>query len=67
MNRYFILAVMQALLLVFQGVSYIVIQRFQGDFHDMMHPADYKIPLITKAVYIYGLWYPLIAVYPLYL
>jgi hypothetical protein len=33
----------------------------------MMHPADYKIPLITKAVYIYGLWYPLIAVYPLYL
>jgi len=32
----------------------------------MARPADRKIPLVPQAVFVYILWYPLIAVYPLY-
>lgn len=60
-------AMVQILLLTIQGIGYLLIQRLQGEVHDMARPVDQKIPLITQAVYIYGLWYPLIFLYPLYL
>lgn len=67
MELYILPAVVQVLLLSVQGASYILIQRFQGEFHDMARPVDQGIPLVTQAVYIYGLWYPLLFLYPLYL
>ena len=60
-------AAVQGILLVLQGLSYLLIQRFQGEFHDMARPVDQKIPLVTQAVYIYASWYPLLFLYPLYL
>lgn len=67
MEQYILPAAVQGLLLCVQGSSYLLIQKFQGDFHDMARPVDRRIPLITQAVYTYILWYPLIFLYPLYL
>lgn len=66
MKTYIILASLQAVLLAVQGSSYLLIQRLQGEFHDMSRGIDRKIPLVPQAVYIYCLWYPLIFLYPLY-
>ena len=57
----------QVVLLSVQGASYLLVQRFQGEFHDMARPVDRNIPLVTQAVYIYALWYPMLFLYPLYL
>lgn len=65
MKTYAALAAVQGVLLAFQGISYLLIQRIQGNYHDMMCPADCRIPLRTGWVYLYILWYPLIALYPL--
>ena len=67
MGRYVLPIAVQVLLLAVQGSSYLLIQKFQGEFHDMARPVDKRIPLITQAVYIYVLWYPLLFLYPLYL
>lgn len=66
LKTYMILALLQAVLLAVQGTSYLLIQRFQGEFHDMSRGMDRKIPLLPEAVYIYCLWYPLLFLYPLY-
>ena len=60
-------ALIQCGLLAFQGISYMLIQRFQGKYHDMLRPVDRLIPLVSQAVYIYVLWYPMLFLYPLYL
>ena len=67
MEQYILPAAVQVLLLCVQGSSYLLIQKFQGEFHDMARTVDGRIPLITQAVYVYVLWYPLIFLYPLYL
>lgn len=67
MGRYILPIAVQVLLLGVQGSSYLLIQKSQGEFHDMARPLDKRIPLITQAVYTYVLWYPLIFLYPLYL
>lgn len=67
MERYVLPIAVQALLLGIQGSSYLLIQKFQGEFHDMARPLDRRVPLITQTVYIYVLWYPLLFLYPLYL
>ena len=67
MKVYLMVTVLQALLLGFQGITYILVQRIQGEYHDVQLKCDRKIPLQSQWVYIYILWYPLIAVYPLYL
>ena len=67
MERFILPAAVQALLLAVQGSSYLLIQKFQGEFHDMARPVDKKIPLIPQSVYIYAMWYPLLFFYPIYL
>ena len=67
MKTYGALAVIQIILLGFQGISYLLIQRFQGTYHDMSKKTDYNIPLRSRWIYVYVLWYPLIALYPIYL
>ena len=67
MERFILPAAVQVLLLSVQGVSYLLIQRIQGEFHDMSRPVDKKIPLIPQSVYIYAMWYPLLFFYPIYL
>lgn len=58
---------LQLLLLAMQGVLYTLVQYFQDEYHDMERPIDGKIPLVRQAILVYILWYPLIAIYPLYL
>ena len=67
MEQFILPAAVQVLLLSVQGVSYLLIQRIQGEFHDMSCPVDKKIPLIPQSVYIYAMWYPLLFFYPIYL
>jgi len=67
LKTFIMLAVIQILLLSFQGILYLGVQNFQGAFHDMARPLDRKIPLVSQAVFIYIIWYPLIALYPIYL
>lgn len=67
LKTFLTLAAAQALLLVLQGLLYVGVQYFQGPYHDMARPLDRKIPLVPQAVYVYILWYPLIALYPIYL
>lgn len=61
------LVLFQAVLLAFQGVTYTAIQKFERPVHDVALPIDQKIPFVSQTVYIYGLWYPLIAVFPILL
>ena len=67
MERFILPAAVQVLLLSVQGVLYLLIQKVQGEFHDMSRPLDKKIPLIPQSVYIYAMWYPLLFFYPIYL
>lgn len=57
----------QVLLLAVQGVLYTGVQYFQHEYHNMERPIDRRIPLVRQAILVYILWYPLIAIYPLYL
>ena len=67
MERFILPVAVQVLLLSVQGVLYLLIQKVQGEFHDMSRPVDKKIPLIPQSVYIYAMWYPLLFFYPIYL
>lgn len=67
LNSIILQAAAQLLLLAIQGVLYIGIQYFQKDYHDMQRAIDRRIPVLPQAIFAYVLWYPLIAVYPLYL
>lgn len=58
---------MQLLLLAVQGVLYTGVQYFRHEYHDMAKTIDSKIPMVRQAILVYILWYPLIAIYPLYL
>ena len=57
--------VFQALLLTFQVTLYFGCEKFQKNFHNVLRPVDAKIPFQPGWVYIYVLWFPLIAVFPL--
>lgn len=59
--------VLQVALLLFQSAIYFGVQKLEGPAHNIEKPIDEKIPLIPKTVFIYGMWYPLIAVFPLVL
>lgn len=67
LKTFLTLAGIQALVLAFQGILYLVVQYFQGPFHDMARPIDDKIPYKPQAVFFYVSWYLLIALYPIYL
>ena len=54
-----------AALLVCQIVLYFGCECFQKKFHDVLRPADAKIPFVEWTALIYVLWFPLIALLPL--
>lgn len=59
------LCIRQAMVLIFQAVTYFIVQVFEGEPHYVERPIDKKIPLVTQAIYIYGTWFPLIAIFPI--
>lgn len=67
MNLYIKLVLIQVALLTFQTVTYFLIQKFEGPPHNIELPLDRKIPLVPQTICIYALWFPLIALFPLYL
>ena len=58
------IVLIQAGWMTFQCVGYLMTQRNPRAVYDMERSFDKKIPLVTQSVYIYILWFPLIAVYP---
>ena len=58
------LVLIQAGWMTFQCVGYLMTQRNPRAIYDMERSFDKRIPLVTQSVYIYVLWFPLIAVYP---
>lgn len=54
-------------LLAVQGLSYLLVQHTKRPVRDMARSIDSRIPLIPQFIFIYVLWYPLIAVFPLML
>lgn len=67
MDTYLKLAVIQAGLLLFQSLTYFLIQKVEGPAHNVARPVDERIPLVPPMIFIYILWYPLIALFPLLL
>lgn len=67
MDQWIKLVLIQAVLLLCQTAAYFLVQKFEGPAHDMERAADRRIPLMPQAVFVYILWYPLIALFPLYL
>lgn len=67
MDKLMDLILFQVALLAFQGIMYLLIQKFEGPAHDVAMPIDKKIPFVPNTVFIYGLWYPLIAIFPIIL
>lgn len=59
------IVLLQAALLAVQGVSYLLIQHTKRPVHDMAKNIDGKISLVPQWIFIYVLWYPLLAVFPL--
>lgn len=59
------LAVIQAVLLAVQGLSYLVVQRNPRTVHDMERRFDKIIPLVPQTVLVYVLWFPLLAIFPI--
>lgn len=57
--------IFQAILLLVQTGLYFGIQKFEGPAHDVSCSIDKKIPYWPYSVFIYVLWFPLIAVFPL--
>ncbi len=55
----------QAALLLCQTILYFGIQKFEGPAHDVSSSFDKKIPYLPYSIFIYVLWFPMIAVYPL--
>ena len=58
-------ALLQAALLLFQSVTYFGIETFEGPPHDVSVPLDRMIPFQPAWVFVYILWFPLIAAFPL--
>ncbi len=54
----------QIIILLIQGVSYFGIEKYQTVFHDVKTPLDDRIREIPWTVFVYVLWFPLIAVFP---
>ena len=59
------LAVIQGVLLSVQGLSYLAVQRNPRTVHDMEGRFDKKIPLVPQTVFVYVLWFPLLALFPI--
>ena len=59
--------VIQALILLIQAVLYFGIEYFEKDFHDVKRDIDDRIPEIPLTIFVYVLWFPLIAFYPVML
>lgn len=58
-------AVLQTFLLFFQTLLYFGVQKFEGPTHDISCKIDSKIHFWPYIIFIYILWYPIIAVFPL--
>ena len=67
MNTFIKLVLIQAALIAFQSILYYAAQKPQTSVHDASRPIDQRIPFVPQAVFIYTLWYPLIAVFPIML
>lgn len=52
-------------LLVFQVLIYFGSEKIQSSPHDIQREFDQRIPFNPEWVYVYVLWFPLIAVFPL--
>ncbi len=65
MNDFLRVVIFQAGLLFVQTILYLGIQKFEGPAHDMKRDIDNKIPLVPQWIFIYVLWFPLIAIFPL--
>lgn len=57
----------QALMLLTQGLLYFGSEIFQKNPHDISTDFDQKIPVIPLFTYIYILWFPVIALFPIHL
>ncbi len=55
----------QAVLLSVQSLLYFGCEKFQKNFHDVHRDIDDQIPLDPRWVWVYILWFPLIAIAPL--
>lgn len=53
-----------AILLVFQTVVYYAVEKLEGEPNDIHRPFDDKIPLRPAWGFVYVLWFPLIAIFP---
>lgn len=54
-------------LLIFQSVTYFGVQKLEGPAHDVKISADERIPYRPAFIFIYVLWYPMIAFFPMVL
>lgn len=52
-------------LLIFQALIYFGSEKVQSSPHDVRREFDQRIPFAPEWVYVYVLWFPLIAVFPL--
>ena len=57
--------IFQIILLCVQTGLYFGIQKFEGPAHDVSCKLDKRIPYWPYSVFIYVLWFPLIAIFPL--
>lgn len=67
MNSFVEICFVQAVLLGFQGATYLLIQKYQGEAHNVLRPIDTQIPFDSRWIFLYVLWYPLIALFPVVL
>lgn len=57
--------IFQVILLTFQVVVYFGCENFQKNPHNVLTKADSWIPFLPWTAYIYVLWFPLIALFPI--
>ncbi len=57
----------QIFMLAIQSILYFTAEIFEKNPHQIDRPLDQKIPLIPLFVFVYILWFPLIALFPLHL
>lgn len=58
------LIIVTAALLTLQTASYFGVQKLEGPAHDVKSRVDDKIPYKPGFIFVYIMWYPLIAVFP---
>lgn len=58
LNKKFITSIM--LLLIGQGILFVVVKLFQSNYHTFNYIIDNKIPFIPQMIIIYNLFYPMI-------